>query len=774
MSASVWATTTKISGSTLSASQSFTAVQDQDTFNITGYIYVPYTGALELYKNGLHLVLNVDWVEVSTGDSFSITSAATAGDIYTAVASVGISAVVPGDIGLQAQLNAEQAARILKDDLLKAEIDAHTGNIATNAGNIATNTSGITAIEAVDVTQNNRLTANETEIASLIVGQTGGIIVFTTYALLDAYTPDTGEENTSFKVTNDPTSNLNGYYSWVSGTTYTKNADLVANVIDAANTSDAVSGKAVFDHVSPLDLKSQGNDIRSQKNQSNILSGADSLHLNGARAYSGDMTNIPLVTDEELRVLLSFNSASQQIEGKGLASKDFVESYSNDNMELAGGKKYTGSDIYPVITDQNLRVILGFDPVNEVLIGNFNVSLPATYEPLLPANYPATVKHNHLISYGQSLSIGANAPTVISTSQPYNNITFVGGPRAASGDYSSLIPLVEDNRTAPDGGTNRGETICSGAANHALTKMIVENGISPTDHIVLASSPGHGGYYISQLVKGSTWYNGELLDHINNANTLDTDHAIQVFSWMQGESDANTAITLTSYRDALEQLQTDISNDSATITSQTNPVFCITYQLSSRVKLNESVALAQLETVKNNEFFFLSTPMYNMPYSDGLHLTNVGYKWVGAYVGRAYKQLVIDKVKPLFLDPLSSTINGSTITVNFKVPFSPLVLDNMDLGEITDSGFKVTDGGITATINSIKAKTETVEIVLSTAPTGIVEVRYALDYAVVGITDGAGGNLRDSCTETAKVNGTVKPLHYLCPHFKHIAIELGE
>ena len=249
MSASVWATTTKISGSTLSASQSFTAVQGQDTFNITGYIYVPYTGALELYKNGLHLVLNVDWVEVSTGDSFSITSAATAGDIYTAVASVGISAVVPGDIGFQAQLDAEQAARILKDDLLKAEIDAHTGNIATNAGNAATNASDITAIEAVDVTQNSRLTANETTIASLIAGQTGGIIVFTTYALLNAYTPTTAEENTSFKVTNDPTSNLNGYYSWVSGTTYTKDSDLVVNVIDPNNTSDGVSGSAVFNEI---------------------------------------------------------------------------------------------------------------------------------------------------------------------------------------------------------------------------------------------------------------------------------------------------------------------------------------------------------------------------------------------------------------------------------------------------------------------------------------------------------------------------------------------
>ena len=285
MSASVWATTTKISGSTLSASQSFTAVQNQDTFNITGYIYAPYTGALELYKNGLHLVLNVDWVEVSTGDSFSITSAATAGDIYTAVASVGISAVVPGDVGLQAQLDAEQAARIAKDDLLKAEIDVHTGNIATNTSSIATNTSDITAIEAVDVTQNGRLTSNETSIASLIVGQTGGIIVFTTYALLDAYTPTTAEENTSFKVTNDPTSNLNGYYSWVSGTTYTKDADAVANVIDANNTSDGVSGFAVAQP-----LKDKAN-LEAGKNLINPATVLDGYYLSSTGSFTVSPSN---------------------------------------------------------------------------------------------------------------------------------------------------------------------------------------------------------------------------------------------------------------------------------------------------------------------------------------------------------------------------------------------------------------------------------------------------------------------------------------------------
>ena len=77
-----------------------------------------------------------------------------------------------------------------------------------------------------------------------------GVLTFSTYALLTAFTPATLDHQlSSFKVTNDSTSSLNGYYSWVSGTTYTKDADLVKNVIDANNTSDAVSGAAVAAYV---------------------------------------------------------------------------------------------------------------------------------------------------------------------------------------------------------------------------------------------------------------------------------------------------------------------------------------------------------------------------------------------------------------------------------------------------------------------------------------------------------------------------------------------
>ena len=72
-----------------------------------------------------------------------------------------------------------------------------------------------------------------------------GVAAFSTLALLTAYTPTAAQQYTSFKVTSDTTSSNNGYYSW-SGSAYIKDADLVVNTINAANTSDAVSGAAVY------------------------------------------------------------------------------------------------------------------------------------------------------------------------------------------------------------------------------------------------------------------------------------------------------------------------------------------------------------------------------------------------------------------------------------------------------------------------------------------------------------------------------------------------
>ena len=122
-----------------------------------------------------------------------------------------------------------------------------------------------------------------------------GLVVFQTYAQLDAHTPLTTERKGSFKVANDSNRALNGYYAWVSGTTYTKDASLVINTIDPDNTSDAVSGSAVYKEV----LVSHRDLYESEYYAGNV----DFIRAAGSASTSGALTWIldkPASTDHVL------------------------------------------------------------------------------------------------------------------------------------------------------------------------------------------------------------------------------------------------------------------------------------------------------------------------------------------------------------------------------------------------------------------------------------------------------------------------------------------
>lgn len=208
-------------------------------------------------------------------------------------------------------------------------------------------------------------------------------------------------------------------------------------------------------------------------------------------------------------------------------------------------------------------------------------------------------------------------------------------------------------------------------------------------------------------------------------------------------------------------------------------MFCITYQMSYQAAAYKAVPLAQLAACQNSDRFFLATPCYHLPFAgDAVHLTNVGYKWLGAYIGRAYKRLVVDGKKPKWLNPKSAVRRGLTVVVTFDVPTAPLVLDNTTLANTTNFGFQVRDGtGNPVTISSITVKnSQEVHLVLSSEPTGHAIVRYGLDYRGTGLTflGGGSGNLRDSTTDKITISGLDRPLYHVCPHFELPVVKLGE
>lgn len=392
------------------------------------------------------------------------------------------------------------------------------------------------------------------------------------------------------------------------------------------------------------------------------------------------------------------------------------------------------------------------------------------------AQKPLSLEINHVLSYGQSLSMGATATTLLSTTQPYFNLTFNTGPRKDT-EATSVIPLVEQfNNPSIDGYANRGETHCSGLANYASQAMMRENGINPQDHVIFASTAGHGGYTIDQLKKGSAWYS-VLIDHVNKAKSLNVgkSYHVPVVPWIQGENNAVSGGLQTPYavyKAGLIQLQSDANTDIKAITGQADPVRFITYQMSYAARTWPDIAKAQLDLARENDNFMLATPMYHFPYAgDNVHLTNVGYKWMGAYFARAYKQYMIDGRKPDFINPISAYIKGNQVIVKFDVPTLPLKIDTSTLASTTNAGFKVMNGASEIAITSVTASDDTVILQLASAPTASVQVRYALDYLGTGltITGGASGNLRDSTTDSTEIAGAIKPLYHVCPHFEMTA-----
>ena len=519
-------------------------------------------------------------------------------------------------------------------------------------------------------------------------------------------------------------------------------------------------------------------------------------NLNQRKQVGGTITAV--LTDSEGRILIGVNGTTGELIAD--IDTDSIEStLALQDHNLQQRKQVSGT-VTAVLTDNEGRVLLGFDSETSKIVGAIEATSTSTYT-LENLDAPIIERQiNHLLFYGQSLSVGASGQSALSTTQPYSNITFTGGVKSTksggtgwNAGLGGFKPLVEDNITGDYEATSyRGETVCSGAAKYATELRAIEDGLLTNSHIILASTAGHGGYSISQLSKASAdvthdstntvvsptnWY-GVLLDQLTAAKTLATadskTYGVPVVGWLQGEADR--IMTAATYVSNLIALKNDIKSDIHTATSNSDPMYFLTYQSPYGAALSDTqVHLAQLAAAQQDDDIFLASPCYFMPSADGTHLTNVGYIWLGHYFGRAYKQLVSGK-KPKWINPISATARTTTITVKFDVPVSPLRFDAITLPSTTDKGFKVVDDTGTLTLSDIQViNGDSVQITINRALGTNPVVRYAIDYLGTGcqFTSGASGNLCDSDLATVTINSSVKPMFNVCPHFKLNIIKLG-
>jgi hypothetical protein len=378
-------------------------------------------------------------------------------------------------------------------------------------------------------------------------------------------------------------------------------------------------------------------------------------------------------------------------------------------------------------------------------------------------NYQAEI--THIMSYGQSLSMGAHAYPALTTTQQFDSLMFSDGLRTSPTGhggtpalYASLVPLIE----APDPtyGATFTETPVGGMFEQIKTLVELENGLSYSQQSwqLLGSSPGANGETIAHLSKGNPAARYPILvaDVTNGyalAQAAGKSYVVSAVTLTEGESDQYQGLSGATYMASMTQLLSDINSDVKSITGQTDDVVMIGDQIAThKVQVGNNfptIALAQLAQHEAASGFYLACPMYMMPYypTDNLHLTNLASKWLGAYYGIAYKRLVVDGLPFDIVRPLSMLTQGKIITVKFSVPSAPLVLDTTQVALNTNYGFELVDsGGAALTISSVAlTEPDTIKIVAAaTVPSG-AKLRYAFSGSgVSGPVTGPRGNLRDS------------------------------
>lgn len=370
-----------------------------------------------------------------------------------------------------------------------------------------------------------------------------------------------------------------------------------------------------------------------------------------------------------------------------------------------------------------------------------------------PDTNPTWTYENHIVlSMGQSLAIGVNATPVLTTTQPYNTKMLSSGVRTYSDSPYSAATLAALIEAADAEG---GETPLGGAALYLNELILREDQVAYNQHsfAVLGAATGVGSTAIADHVSGTPIFTRavDVVTRMHNQSlAADTTAACLGVFWIQGESDVATAQA--TYQTTLQTMRSDLSTSIQGATGQTEPVKMFTYQTASHLAYSQATpnsALAQLAAANADANIYLSTPMYHLEYSDGVHMTNNSSRQLGAYMALAYKRVIIDGLDWKPLQPKAHIRQGSVCILTFDVPTGPLVLDTVSVSDPGNYGFAlVNSAGSPLTISSVTlAGPDRIKIVAAaTIPSG-AKVRYAWGNGITansGPRTGARGCLRDS------------------------------
>lgn len=419
----------------------------------------------------------------------------------------------------------------------------------------------------------------------------------------------------------------------------------------------------------------------------------------------------------------------------GVSSADFSQ-YIPYEETATIKPEYIPKDETPIVaeSDYNMFGVSSVGPICYENVGN------ATY--------------SQIILYGQSLSMGWEAPEVITTTAVDGNY-MVGVENNIFGtnrDPKELNPLVAVKWTS---GGECPIVACTNAFSQLYRRFVDKN------QKFIGSNVGQGGMSIERLSKEST--NGENFYTTRFLKLLDATKNIvegkgetvscSAILYMQGEMNYQdlTGHGLTPEEDAtnnkdeykalLLTLKNNMQSDIMAKYGQKNKPLFFIYQTGGTYINNEdmSITMAQIEFVLENDDVFFLPPTYPYPDYGGGHLSTNGYRWYGEAMAKTLYDVMIKGGcwKPIFPMEISKKTNN-IINIDFYVPVLPLVFDTNTKEEVKNYGFKVINDGEEVAISAIEVNLNRVIITCSEELTGTVYVSYA------GMGRNGSGNLRDS------------------------------
>lgn len=364
-------------------------------------------------------------------------------------------------------------------------------------------------------------------------------------------------------------------------------------------------------------------------------------------------------------------------------------------------------------------------------------------------NFPATSEFalndiSHVLFIGQSLALGSNSGTPISTYQRNLNRMFRGGVLggtefSTATDYTGLDALVER-------GT---ETPAFGFTDYLAYK-------AGRNKPFMVSNCAVGGQTLAALSKGTASYIMGLQHIRHGRHLLGNRGRVTALLSFHGESDSVNP----TYNTELRQWQLDYETDINALqgTSGRRPIFSSQNGWPDFGSSQMNSVLGMLsEHEANPTKSILVGPRYFLTHtSDGIHMPAASYRRLGEYYGKAYYQHVIQGTQ---WEPLRPTVtrSGAVITVDYTGAVGGITLDTTLVSNPGNYGFSYTDDGTPPAISNVSITgLNQIKVTLASTPSGAnKKLQYGFNgNAFAGPTTGRRGCVRDNDTATSPYDGT--------------------